>query len=234
MDLLKLPFIVTLVYAVNFAGRPPVSPSNPKPIYKREPERPLYERVFAHVGPILTLCLWIESIIEVAFILLCGVSTSWVSGSSGILTCETNTRYRISANYIVGWVLIICGTVLRKACYKELGRLFTFVIGIQKDHRLVTTGPYSVVRHPAYAAFVLINAGLMLVHVDHQPVPVSHWTVEAFMCFYDWFYIAVSAAATVFLLGRAEPEEKELRDEFGDAWVRWAKRVPYKFVPGIW
>ncbi|PPR01328.1 hypothetical protein CVT24_006330 [Panaeolus cyanescens] len=230
MILYKLPLIATLVYAINYSGRPPVS----KAIYKNQPPTPLVERLFSNVGPTLTLCFWIEGVLEFTCLLLCGLF-AMSEEKPFHTTCKPLTGSVVPVHYMVGWSLIVAGTFLRRACYKELARLFTFVIGIQKGHQLITTGPYSIVRHPGYAAFVLINAGLILVHVNHQPIPSSFSPViEAIVRIYNAAYILVSTAATVFLLKRADLEEKLLQAEFGDAWVKWARTVRWKFVPGLW
>ena len=37
----------------------------------------------------------------------------------------------------------------------------TYELGVLKGHRLVTGGPYAVVRHPAYTAFIVAVAGIL-------------------------------------------------------------------------
>ncbi|KAJ7923243.1 hypothetical protein B0H13DRAFT_1477462, partial [Mycena leptocephala] len=50
----------------------------------------------------------------------------------------------------IGTALIANGAILRLFCYRALGQYFTFKTAIARNHKLVTTGPYSIVRHPAY------------------------------------------------------------------------------------
>ena len=47
-------------------------------------------------------------------------------------------------------MVIISGGLLRLHCYRTLGRFFTFDVSIHEGHQLVTTGSYSIVRHPSY------------------------------------------------------------------------------------
>ncbi|KAF9238462.1 hypothetical protein BU15DRAFT_62440 [Melanogaster broomeanus] len=54
--------------------------------------------------------------------------------------------------FLAGSILNIAGGLLRIHCYRVLGRMFTFELSIRKDHKLVTSGPYSVVRHPVTRA----------------------------------------------------------------------------------
>lgn len=56
-------------------------------------------------------------------------------------------RYSPNVSFFVGTGLIISGALLRQWCFRTLGSLFTFEIGIVQDrHRLVDTGPYAFVR----------------------------------------------------------------------------------------
>ncbi|KAJ7460340.1 hypothetical protein B0H11DRAFT_1736653, partial [Mycena galericulata] len=56
---------------------------------------------------------------------------------------------------------IASGAILRLFCYRVLGKHFTFEMGIARDHKLVKTGPYSVVRYPAYTGALLVYLGLL-------------------------------------------------------------------------
>ena len=46
--------------------------------------------------------------------------------------------------------------------YRQLGRFFVFEASIQKDHELIVSGPYSVVRHPSYTGFFMVAGGWFL------------------------------------------------------------------------
>ncbi|MGB6452090.1 MAG: isoprenylcysteine carboxylmethyltransferase family protein [Steroidobacteraceae bacterium] len=62
----------------------------------------------------------------------------------------------------VGAVLMIGGLLLRWWSVATLGRLFTVNVAIRAGHRLVDSGPYRYVRHPAYTAILLIQLGTAL------------------------------------------------------------------------
>ena len=61
-----------------------------------------------------------------------------------------------------GLVLYAAGLALRWYSVVYLGRLFTYDVAIAADHRVVDSGPYRRVRHPAYSGSLLTFLGLGL------------------------------------------------------------------------
>ena len=145
-------------------------------------------------------------------------------------------RIRVSPQFIIGWVLLALGAYVRKACYTEMGKNFTFELTIRKDHRLVTSGPYSVVRHPSYAAVCLVAAGSILCLLGS-----GSWLVEcgalsssAGKLFALLQVIDLSFVPMVMVFSRVKTEDAMLRSTFGKEWDEWAKRTPCAIIPGIY
>lgn len=83
----------------------------------------------------------------------------------------------------------------------------------QRDHRLATEGPYARLRHPQYAAFVVIMFGFLL-----------QWPTLVTLAMFPilvWVYARL-----------AQQEETAARAEFGVRWDDYASRVP-AFLPRI-
>ncbi|KAF8578574.1 hypothetical protein K439DRAFT_460712 [Ramaria rubella] len=61
------------------------------------------------------------------------------------------------------WLLGICISISAAEfcmwCYKTMGRFFTFEVVIMREHKLVNTSPYAIVRHPGYTDAVLLLRG---------------------------------------------------------------------------
>ena len=47
-------------------------------------------------------------------------------------------------------------------------------------------------------------------------------------------YIILLIATIFFVLTRMSKEDMALRNQFGEKWDDWAKRVPYSIFPGIY
>lgn len=83
----------------------------------------------------------------------------------------------------------------------------------QRAGRLATTGPYARIRHPQYAAFVLIMFGFLV----QWPTILT---------------LAMFPALTYMYVRLARREEREVGREFGETYRRYAARVP-AFLPRL-
>lgn len=64
---------------------------------------------------------------------------------------------------IVATILVLIGLVLAIDARLVLGRNWSGTISFQKDHQLITSGPYRYMRHPIYTAMFLMIIGTMIV-----------------------------------------------------------------------
>lgn len=168
------------------------------------------------------------------------VITSWAPQST-ITSITKNgllghvSSMHISPEFIVGWIMVVAGALIRMACFKYLGRHFTFELSLRDNHTLITDGPYSIVRHPSYTGMTIMIIGLMMCLVGRgswtESVGLwSSWIGKAFLI----FWLANLAFPPVMMMFRVGQEDRMLRNEFKDQWERWSKRTPYKLVPCIY
>jgi protein-S-isoprenylcysteine O-methyltransferase Ste14 len=84
-----------------------------------------------------------------AFTVLCAVSLP------GLWT-------QFNAVNIAGVLLFAAGIVFRLQAIRTLGQFYSHRVRLQDDHQIITSGPYKVVRHPAYAGMLAANLGFVL------------------------------------------------------------------------
>jgi protein-S-isoprenylcysteine O-methyltransferase Ste14 len=109
-----------------------------------------------------------------------------------------------------GLVLVTLGACLSLACLLTLGRRF----GVRPALRgLATRGPYRVVRHPMYLAYMLADIGYNL----------QEWNAGT---------VLLVLAGWASLLYRIRAEERMLSQAAG--WPAYAARVRYRLLPGLW
>lgn len=108
-----------------------------------------------------------------------------------------------------GLALQLCGLGLAVTALVALGRSFGFVAA---DRGVVTRGPYAIIRHPVYAAYVLIQSGYLLQAIS-------------------WRNAAVVVLATGCNIGRALAEERVLSASAD--YRKYRQQVRWRLIPGV-
>ena len=111
--------------------------------------------------------------------------------------------------------LVIPGLALRWLSVLTLGRFFTMNVAIHNDHRVIQTGPYRFVRHPAYAGSLLTFLGVGLASNNILSLVV--------------ILVPISL---VFLL-RIRAEENVLLTHLGEPYAAYCARTR-RLVPGLY
>ncbi|KAJ7930513.1 hypothetical protein B0H13DRAFT_1961679 [Mycena leptocephala] len=193
-----------------------------------------YEGIIIPIIPLwCRMSYWAFTFTEVVVIL---ASTLDVSPRADHIVTRVIGTYdspeRITVALISGTALVVAGAIIRFRCFREMGRHFTFALSLRDGHSLITTGPYSVVRHPAYTGGNMTLFGAALIHMWKG----SWWFGGGYAT--AWGLILAShlllssgLIANGFL--RGVKEDAYLKAQFGDQWERFAKQVPYRYIPGI-
>jgi protein-S-isoprenylcysteine O-methyltransferase Ste14 len=114
----------------------------------------------------------------------------------------------------LGVVLFAAGGALRIWPVFVLGRRFSGLVAIQHGHTLVTTGIYSVIRHPSYLG-LLINS--------------LSWA----LAFRSGVGVLLAALLIPPLVSRIRAEERLLRSRFGDEYDAYCRRTS-RLIPGFY
>ncbi|EJU01004.1 hypothetical protein DACRYDRAFT_22829 [Dacryopinax primogenitus] len=152
---------------------------------------------------------------------------------SRICTCQPSMGMILAGIFgcLLGWI----GTELRAWCYKALGQYFTFHLAVQENQTLVTTGPYTYLRHPSYLGgcleFLAVSPTLILCN------PIS-------MCWGRHLLSRgpqIEAAFMLFFLvapwiaypQRIAVEEKMMKAKFGKEYAEWEKKT-WRVIPLVY
>jgi protein-S-isoprenylcysteine O-methyltransferase Ste14 len=109
----------------------------------------------------------------------------------------------------VSWcalALVAAGLALRIGAMARLGRRFSPLVALQREHALETRGLYAFVRHPGYLGALLACLGASAAFGSGLALPVP----------------ALMLAAQ---LARVRREEALLAASFGEAWTDYASRT---------
>jgi protein-S-isoprenylcysteine O-methyltransferase Ste14 len=116
---------------------------------------------------------------------------------------------------IVALIVILAGWVLGSYALVE-NRYFSGVVRIQhdRDHHVVSSGPYRWMRHPGYA-------GALLSYLAAPFLLDSLWA------------IVPTVLLMIVLVIRTHLEDKTLHDEL-EGYPDYQRRVHYRLLPGVW
>lgn len=110
---------------------------------------------------------------------------------------------------LISTITVIVGTIMSIWCLHQLGRSFAIMA---TSRELKTQGVYAIVRHPLYAAEVLLILGVVM----------GHGTAFAYGVGLLWLVLQIR---------RAQYEELVLRQSFPE-YAEYARRVPM-LIPGL-
>jgi len=126
------------------------------------------------------------------------------------------------------------GAIIRIAAQNALGSSFRWELSIQKDHKLVTSGPYFWVRHPAYlGGSLMFIAHAVLLHCSGTFLEECLATHP--MIAYARYALTLSRLTPpIYGLWRVREEDRMLRRQFGEDWDRWAAQTRYGLLPYVY
>jgi protein-S-isoprenylcysteine O-methyltransferase Ste14 len=138
-----------------------------------------------------------------------------VAGYLPALTDRLNF-WTIDGNAVrwLGVALFAVGGALRLWPVYVLGHRFSGLVAIQPGHVLLTTGIYSVIRHPSYLGLFVNALG---------------WA----LAFRSVVGVLLALSTLVPLVGRIIAEERLLQSQFGSEYDAYRARTS-RLIPGVW
>ena len=137
-----------------------------------------------------------------------------------LLLCALDHRFRWSGPTPAwaqgaGFFAVAAGGALSNWAVAA-NRFFSAIVRIQRDrgHHVVDTGPYRVVRHPAYAGAMIYMVGLTFALGSR-------------------IALAATTVLCAVLAVRTALEDRTLRNEL-DGYAEYARRVRFRLLPGVW
>ncbi len=116
--------------------------------------------------------------------------------------------------FVVGLLLIVLGSLLRRYCFRTLGEYFTGDVRAKPGQRVISSGPYRWVRHPSYTAGMMMFIGIGL-------------------ALGSWASFALLTIATIATYSyRVAVEERALLEAIGEPYSSYMKGRK-RFVPYI-
>jgi len=115
----------------------------------------------------------------------------------------------------LGLILIILGLIVRLIAILKLKSMFTVNVAIQENHKIVKSGIYDTIRHPAYLGSLLSFLGLGIAFVNWLSI------------------IIIFIPVLLSFINRIQVEEKVLIEEFGEEYLNYSNNT-YRLFPRIY
>ncbi|TFK32057.1 hypothetical protein BDQ12DRAFT_617751 [Crucibulum laeve] len=147
---------------------------------------------------------------------------------------DTSKIY-LSLTSVQGACFIVGGSFLRWKCNETFRGWLTSESSPLKANYILTSGPYSIVRHPTYTAAIMVYLGIFCWFGSR-----GSWVRESGVLTTVLGKAMVGTMSTLMLgaiafgLIRMHDEDNLLRREFEEEWTPWAERVPNRLIPGVY
>jgi protein-S-isoprenylcysteine O-methyltransferase Ste14 len=141
-----------------------------------------------------------------------------------------NTTNLTAASAFGSFMFVMAGYI-RWQCYRTLGRFFTFELSIRDGHKLVTSGPYSVVRHPSYTGIPICFIGACaMYYAPGSWLRASGVLGLPYVSMVAGTWAALMVTVIVILMVRIPREDEMMARGIGKEWEEWAQRVKYRLI----
>jgi protein-S-isoprenylcysteine O-methyltransferase Ste14 len=164
-------------------------------------ERRMSGGPFAEKEPAQRVIMAIVSICFIALIVMPGLDHRW--GWSAMRPVIV----------VIGDLLVVLGFAGIMRVFRE-NSFTAATIELAEDQRVISSGPYAIVRHPMYAAALPMLTGI--------PIALGSWRA-----------LLIAAAMLPVLIWRLLDEERFLTANLRD-YCDYRQRVRYRLLPPIW
>ena len=123
-------------------------------------------------------------------------------------------KYSFAVVGITGVAFLLAGLGLYEVARRTLGELFSEAVRILPEHKLITSGPYHLIRHPVYLGAILFGLS----------IPMISNSLYGFV---------IMLIPIPILLRRIGIEEKVLVSKFGQEYLEYARKTK-KLIPYIY
>ena len=163
---------------------------------------------FTGVDKFSFLIVWLSTIPPILFAYLIQTHSIFPNGFGSFSTLFPFLGY-------LGCLFIAFGVTIRLMAVATLRRQFTTKVSIIERHKIVETGVYKKIRHPAYLGYLASLLGIGLV--------LGNWVG----------LMALVILPLVGVLYRIHVEENVLLAYFGPIYQEYVNRTK-RLLPGIW
>jgi protein-S-isoprenylcysteine O-methyltransferase Ste14 len=142
---------------------------------------------------------------------------SWLAFPAAFIV-SNRSKFALLNHRIVwfwlGLLILLAGSMLRRHCFRTLGRYFTGNVKVEADQPVIEDGLYRFVRHPSYAGGMLMYLGTGLA--------LTNWLSALIL-------VGMGGATYAY---RVRVEEQALGSSIGQPYLEYMRRTK-RFIPFV-
>ncbi|KAG2131644.1 hypothetical protein DEU56DRAFT_740035 [Suillus clintonianus] len=240
MSVMKIPFLIASAIGIHVSyttSSPP--PSSGEKVMPTALEYSVRWVLALRGLELMKISAWAASCVEAANILAMHIDPSHIPegiyGARAVHLLRSLQPTPITPAFLAGSLAATAGGVIRLYCIWTLGKLWSFQLSVRKEHSLMTSGPYSIVRHPSYTGCLLQYVGVIVMYGS----PGS-WMWQSGILQVPFTRVIAAISFILFTvcawvaITRPAVEDKMLQRALGEEWANWAKKVNYRLLPGVY
>ncbi|KAG2117172.1 Isoprenylcysteine carboxyl methyltransferase family-domain-containing protein [Suillus discolor] len=241
MSLLKIPFLVASAIGVQIS----FTTSSPPPSSEEKLKPTMLESSFSSgittfILELLKVSTYTPLSAETANIIAIHMDPSKIpegiyGAREAVQLLRSLHSTPITPTFLACNLAIVIGGMLRFYCMSTLGKFWSFQLSIRKEHKLVTNGPYSVVRHPSYTGCLLQSVGIIVMYGSPGSWMWQSGILQVpFMTALAVVGCLIYTLAVWVCINRPAIEDKIMQRAMGEEWENWAEKVKYRLLPGVY
>lgn len=151
---------------------------------------------------------WGKNAVNRILVLIFAIAVFWIASHVGF------SQYRFGETVdIIGAALSVIGIAFAIWARWNLGRNWSGTPAMKEGHELITSGPYTFVRHPIYTGMLVAILGSTLTG--------------------GWLWLTVFVVSCIFVLSKIRVEERYMMQLFPDTYPAYKKRTK-ALIPFVW
>ncbi|HVM63073.1 MAG TPA: isoprenylcysteine carboxylmethyltransferase family protein [Verrucomicrobiae bacterium] len=143
----------------------------------------------------------------IRLVVIVGVVALLLPRHTSVLLLDARFLPRPVLCFWIGAGVTAAGLLFAIWARRHLGSNWSQAVTVKKGHELVTGGPYAIVRHPIYTGLLLAFLGCAIARGE-------------------WRGLLALALVSAEFWRKLRLEEKWMREQFGESYEAYARRVP--------
>lgn len=80
--------------------------------------------------------------------------------------------HNLNLYHLAGFIIFISGVIFRIWAIQTLGQYYSHIVRKIDGHKIIDTGPYKYIRHPAYTGMIIAHIGIVIFYFNYYTLGI--------------------------------------------------------------